>query len=457
MSFIEVETLNGKIKVQEGVLNIVENAANKSMTIEIEGYFHRWGVSAKDIKRRVKNFNPTNIQINVSGSLGGSVNESTLIGDYLAEHRASIDIKYSGYNASAATHLVFCTTKDRVKISKSSYFLIHNPIMGTNGDKTAHKSSYQHLLELEDRLENEYSRISSLTKQEVSDLMDENRWMSAKEVVEKKFIENLYDPLKEGSQNSIDLVPSNEFLEEIGLPQITTNMIPDNGSKLAAHLNKLISAKETDKMKRADIVAGMAQAAGISTGTVNQILQAKINCPPINRLEGFAKYFKVSRKSIVDIANQDGCKYDAKNNLMSEQKNEQSFYKMVKNFFKGEEEQDNSDPKEKVKTQEEKDNSQIQNLQNQFDSFKLKTDTEILNLKEKIEIKNKRIKELEEDPADEHTPAGGGDPENQELDTEEEGTIYQTLLDTPDKELDIVDLKAKNILKSKELAKEAGL
>ena len=63
-------------------------------------------------------------------------------------------------------------------------------------------------------------------------------------------------------------------------------------------------------MPRSEIVAEMASAAGISTNTVNQILNAGINCPPLERLEGFAEVLDVSVERLIDAAEEDGCEYE---------------------------------------------------------------------------------------------------------------------------------------------------
>lgn len=81
------------------------------------------------------------------------------------------------------------------------------------------------------------------------------------------------------------------------------------GTQLAAILNSEIDAQTDDDTSQADIVAQMARAAGISSGTVNQILNADINCPPLRRLEGFAEVLGVSMSRLRSAAESDGCEY----------------------------------------------------------------------------------------------------------------------------------------------------
>lgn len=81
------------------------------------------------------------------------------------------------------------------------------------------------------------------------------------------------------------------------------------GERLASVLNNLIDGLETDERSRADIIEEMGRAAGIAPGTVNQILNAEINCPPINRLEGFAEVLGTSTARLRNAAESDGCNY----------------------------------------------------------------------------------------------------------------------------------------------------
>jgi len=81
------------------------------------------------------------------------------------------------------------------------------------------------------------------------------------------------------------------------------------GAKLAAALKRAVSEMESDDKPRAGIIAGMGRAAGIDAGTVNQILEGSIDCPPIGRLRGLARALDVSVDVLTRAASQDGCEY----------------------------------------------------------------------------------------------------------------------------------------------------
>lgn len=82
------------------------------------------------------------------------------------------------------------------------------------------------------------------------------------------------------------------------------------GQVLARTLNNRIDNLVSEDRSRSDIISGMADEAGISVSTVNQILNASINCPPLLRLRGFAVALDMALGTIRGAAEEDGCTYD---------------------------------------------------------------------------------------------------------------------------------------------------
>lgn len=83
------------------------------------------------------------------------------------------------------------------------------------------------------------------------------------------------------------------------------------GADLAALLGNAIDAAVTDTTDRAAVIDAMASAAGIDAGTVDQILAGEINCPPIERLRGFADVLDLSIEQMTAAGESDGCDYAA--------------------------------------------------------------------------------------------------------------------------------------------------
>jgi hypothetical protein len=86
-----------------------------------------------------------------------------------------------------------------------------------------------------------------------------------------------------------------------------------HGESLAAALNRLIDGRVTEQRSRAAIIQAMASEADIQPSTVTQILSASITCPPLARLEGFARALDVSVAQLRRAAASDGCEYPTTN------------------------------------------------------------------------------------------------------------------------------------------------
>ena len=82
------------------------------------------------------------------------------------------------------------------------------------------------------------------------------------------------------------------------------------GESLAGTLSDAIDEMSGEDTSSQDIQEEMADAAGISPSTVDEILSAEIECPPLERLEGFAEVLDINLDTIIAAAENDGCEYD---------------------------------------------------------------------------------------------------------------------------------------------------
>lgn len=75
------------------------------------------------------------------------------------------------------------------------------------------------------------------------------------------------------------------------------------GNALPAMLDDLIRSTGAT-------TAQLGEAAGIEAGTVSQILRGEITCPPMERLQGFARVLGVPVRRLVEAARTDGCPFE---------------------------------------------------------------------------------------------------------------------------------------------------
>lgn len=115
--------------------------------------------------------------------------------------------------------------------------------------------------------------------------------------------------------DAVETVPMSELtVTDQALPE-STNMKcrcrqkGNKGDSLGSALDRMIDAMVDDDTSRADVVAQLARAGGISSSTMNQIINGSITCPPERRLAGFARVLGVSLSSLISAAEKDGCSY----------------------------------------------------------------------------------------------------------------------------------------------------
>ena len=89
-------------------------------------------------------------------------------------------------------------------------------------------------------------------------------------------------------------------------PAYAGSIVQVRGQALAEALETAIGGRD-----RAEIIASMAAAAGISASTVEQILRGEIDLPPRERLDGFAEALGIDPTLLIEAANQDGADYRA--------------------------------------------------------------------------------------------------------------------------------------------------
>lgn len=79
------------------------------------------------------------------------------------------------------------------------------------------------------------------------------------------------------------------------------------GTNLIRRLESAIEKMLTDDNPRSAIIEMIADQAGISSNTVNQILTGDVDCPPEQRIRGIAEATNVSFDSLMSEREKDGC------------------------------------------------------------------------------------------------------------------------------------------------------
>lgn len=155
----------------------IENVTPKGFMAELTQY------KGKDI----------NVWIN---SYGGDVYAASRIYTALKEHKGKVKVKIDGVAISAAS--VIAMAGDEILMSPTSILMIHNPWGNFQGEAKHLRHGADVLDEVKETIINAYQLKTGKSRAKISQMMDEETWMSAKKAVSEGFVDGmLYTQVKE--------------------------------------------------------------------------------------------------------------------------------------------------------------------------------------------------------------------------------------------------------------------
>lgn len=204
-------------KMTKKFWNITKNEEAKSADIVMYGTIGSdefWDdVCDKTIKEEIGNLGDVeNINLHIN-SPGGSVFAAVAIANTLKNHKAKVTAFIDGLAASAAT--IITSACDVVKMPKNAMFMIHNPLTWAYGNKQELEKTGILLDKVKDSiLETYLAKAKGKTKEELSALMDEEKWFNAEEAKEYGFIDEIVGEV-ENLQNVNNLLIVNSLAFDI--------------------------------------------------------------------------------------------------------------------------------------------------------------------------------------------------------------------------------------------------
>lgn len=215
---------------KENKQNIIYNYVDSKYEINIltdigAGMFND-GYTFSDFKEDVDSVinDVDEIIVNIS-SYGGDLYEALAIYDYINELDVKVTTKVQRTSASAAT--IISLAGNVRKINENAKYLIHKPMLLMQGNSDDFTETLDELKELDEVLVNMYVNSSNMSKDEVLDLMREEKFISAKEAKEKGLIDEIVYNTK-----------SNEVMDKSILEMAGVS----NNSQLKKKLNTLTNA-----------------------------------------------------------------------------------------------------------------------------------------------------------------------------------------------------------------------
>lgn len=149
--------------------------------------------------KEVKNVKRLSIRLN---SGGGCVFDGMAIFNAIDRHSAKKTVYIDGLAASIAS--VIAMAGESVIIAENAMFMIHDPFGGVLGNATEMRTVADALDKIKEGMITSYQRKSRLPGAEISQMMTEETWMTAKEAFEKGFVTDIGKSMQMAASVQLD-------------------------------------------------------------------------------------------------------------------------------------------------------------------------------------------------------------------------------------------------------------
>lgn len=152
------------------------------------------GVSAKQFADDLKALGKVKtIDLRIN-SEGGSVFDGKAMYSLLNEHPAKIIVHVDGLAASAASFLAMAG--DEIEISEGGFIMIHNAYTIAMGDARELRRSAEMLDTVNNTIIDVYAARTKGDRKKITQMMDDETWMTGAEAVENGFADRMVENLK---------------------------------------------------------------------------------------------------------------------------------------------------------------------------------------------------------------------------------------------------------------------
>tara|TARA_R100001132_G_C3270471_1_gene92637 strand:+ start:396 stop:1463 length:1068 start_codon:yes stop_codon:yes gene_type:complete len=152
-----------------------------------------YDISAKSFIEEIKGTKGKTLNTHIN-SLGGEVFDGMAIANAIKSHKGKTRSYIEGIAASIST--VIALAADEVYMSENSLFMIHSAWGGSMGDSEELRKQADLLDKISNEIAKIYTKKTSLTKDEINDMMGSETWLDAKEAKDLGFIDYITEPVK---------------------------------------------------------------------------------------------------------------------------------------------------------------------------------------------------------------------------------------------------------------------
>lgn len=202
------------------------NKGSKTAEIDIIGVIG-WEVWDTDVAWMLAGINESkDIHVKLD-SLGGSIHTGVTIHNLLLNHKAKVTIDIIGKAVSMGSGI--SQSGDVVRMNRAGSFMLHNPWSGMAGEAKDLRKQAETLDHLKDSLINLYTRRSGKSRDEISQMMDAETWLTAEEALEHGFIDEIIE--SNTMEAAALVIPSN--LKFLNIPAFAQDNIKTETKKMS--------------------------------------------------------------------------------------------------------------------------------------------------------------------------------------------------------------------------------
>lgn len=246
------------------------NALKIDLISEIDG----WGYTFKSVRDQVKKFKGEKIKVPLNSS-GGSVLDGLAIYNTLSGHPADVEVNILTYAASMGT--VIAMAGDRVTMPENGFFMVHNPTAMTIGKSEDLKRASDLLSDMKGSLVSIYAKRTGIDKEVISEMMDNETWLTAEEALDFGFVDALVEGAEfqacadiEGFKN----VPKELIALASGITNKNTKM---DLTKILGSVTSLFVANKDEKIEDITPEQAVENFMAHVAGPIKQITEEAVN------------------------------------------------------------------------------------------------------------------------------------------------------------------------------------
>lgn len=264
---------------------------NKENSVEIDLFGDvgdYWGEITVDRIKNILNENKKKDILFRVSSLGGSANAGFVIHDMLKMHKGNVTTQIIGATASAGT--LIALGADNVQMSENALFLIHNVWTLAIGNADELRKEADNLDKWDDVAINIYRKKTGRSHKFISDLMAEEKWISAKEAEKYGFVDLVFQP----QDSSAKMQMSVEKFKEFGIPELNNDQINliknQNVMAIENQVDNVVEVKD-EKTFLSSLIAGIKEAFTSNNTAAN----AGNDDPRIGELQSEVESIKLAK------------------------------------------------------------------------------------------------------------------------------------------------------------------